>query len=79
MALLCQRGARSASVSSATKASSCTSADEVTSWSDPSSARAASPALLSVSAAIRASMVCPAMMRHERGGLSSRCRDLPAA
>jgi hypothetical protein len=48
----------------ATRASSWTSAEEDTSSSEPSSARAASPALLSMSSAIRASMVCAAMMRQ---------------
>jgi hypothetical protein len=53
----CPEDARSASVSNATSAWSCTSAGGEASWSDPSSARAASPALLSMSSAIRVSMV----------------------
>jgi hypothetical protein len=53
-----------ASVNSATRASSCTSAEDDTSSSEPSSARAASPALLSISSAILASMVWAAMIRH---------------
>jgi len=64
-------------VSNATSASSCTSADEETSWSDPSSARAASPALLSISPAIRASMVGAAMMRHAVTGSAMVGRVLP--
>ena len=53
-----------ASVSSATSASSWTSADDETSSSEPSRARAARPALLSISSAILVSMVCAAMIRH---------------
>jgi peptide/nickel transport system substrate-binding protein len=53
-----------ASVNNATRASSCTSADDDTSSSEPSSARAASPALPSISSAIFASIVWAAMMRH---------------
>src|SRR6478736_6984596 len=53
-----------ASVNNATRASSCTSADDDTSSSEPSIARAASPALLSMSSAILASIVWAAMMRH---------------
>src|SRR5258706_12507029 len=75
-ALPCPKDARSVSVSNATSASSCTSADEETFWSDPSSARAASPALLSISPAIRASMVCAAMMRHAVTGSACPMRWL---
>jgi len=64
-------------VSNATSASSCTSADEETSWSDPCSARAASPALLSISPAIRASMVGAAIMRHAVTGSAMVGRVLP--
>ena len=46
-----------ASVSNVTSASSCTSADDETPSSEPSSALAASPALLSMSSAILVSMV----------------------
>ena len=56
--------ADNASVSSPTSASSCTSAEDDTSSAEPSRARAARPALLSISSAILASMVCAAMMRH---------------
>jgi hypothetical protein len=59
----CYGNADNASVNNATSASCCTSADDHTS-SEPSSALAASPALLSISSAILVSMVCAAMMRH---------------
>ena len=62
--------ASSASVSRATSASSCTSADEEISSSEPSSALAARPALLSISSAIFVSMVCEAMIRHAVTGWS---------
>ena len=54
----------SASVSSATSASSWMSTDEPTSSSEPSRARAAMPALLSISSAILVSIVCEAMIRQ---------------
>src|SRR4051794_3738709 len=54
----------SASVSSATSASSWMSTDEPTSSSEPSRARAARPALLSINSAILVSIVCEAMIRH---------------
>src|SRR5918992_6399174 len=63
-ALSVRRSRRQASVSNATSASCCTSVDDPTSCSEPSSACAARPALLSMSLAIRASIVCAAMMRH---------------
>jgi senataxin len=44
--------------------------DEAAQASEPSSARAASPALLSISSAIRASMVCAAMIRQAVTGWS---------
>src|SRR3954454_23168137 len=53
-----------ASVSRLTRASTCTSAEDATSSSDPSSARAARPALLSMSSAILVSRVCAAMIRQ---------------
>jgi len=62
--------ADNASVNNATRASSCTSADNDTSSPEPSSALAASPALLSISSAILVSMVCAAMMRHAVTGSS---------
>jgi ABC-type multidrug transport system ATPase subunit len=63
----------SASVSRATSASSWTSVDEPTSSSDPSSARAASPAFSSSSSAMRASIVCAAMMRQAVTACPGRC------
>ncbi len=46
------------------------SAEVTGSSADPSRARAASPALLSMSSAIRESMVCAAMIRHAVTGCS---------
>ena len=57
-----------ACVSRATSASSWTSTEPISS-SEPSSATAASPALLSMSSATRVSIVCEAMMRHAVTGL----------
>ena len=54
-------------------ASSCTESAEPTSTSLPSSARAARPALASISSAILASMVCAAMIRHAVTGSPGRC------
>gem|GEM_PF-4895177 len=64
-----QRAAR-ASLSSSTRASSWMSADDDTSESEPSRARAANPALPSMSVAIRASTVCAAMTRQAVTGRS---------
>src|SRR3954468_16172594 len=65
-ATLCgdQDAVDSASVSRDTNASSCTSTEDVISSSEPSRARAASPALLSMSSAILESRVWAAMTRQ---------------
>jgi hypothetical protein len=60
----------STSVSNATSASCCTSADDLTS-SEPSSAWAVRPALLPISSARRASIVCAAMMHQGATGCPS--------